>query len=156
MKSGLSYADRLTTVSPSYAEEIGSPALGFGLDGCIRARRSALVGIVNGADYAVWNPETDPLIAAQYSAEDLSGKAVCKRAVLGEYGLSDAPDRPLLGMVARLVDQKGIDLVAGALDAPAGVGLPAGHPGLGRVALRDTADRAGPRASRTDRAADRF
>ena len=117
MKSGLYYADRLTTVSPSYAEEIGSPTLGFGLDGCIRARRSALVGIVNGADYAVWNPEADPLIAAQYGAEDLSGKAACKRAVLGEYGLSGEPNIPLLGMVTRLVDQKGIDLVAGALDA---------------------------------------
>lgn len=117
MKAGLSCADRLTTVSPSYAEEIGSPALGFGLDGCIRTRRSALVGILNGADYAVWNPETDPLIAAPYSAEDLSGKLACKRALLHEYGLSDEPDMPVLGMVTRLVDQKGIDLVAGALNA---------------------------------------
>ena len=117
MKSGLYYADRLTTVSPTYAEEIGTPELGFGLDGSIRTRQAALVGILNGADYSVWNPETDPMIAARYSAEDLSGKAACKRALLQEYGLSEELDIPVIGMVTRLVDQKGVDLGVGALNA---------------------------------------
>lgn len=116
MKSGLSYADRITTVSPTYAEEIGTPALGFGLDSVIRVRQAGLVGILNGADYSVWNPETDPMIAARYSATDLSGKARCKRALLQEYGLSEDLGIPVIGMVTRLVDQKGVDLLAGALN----------------------------------------
>ena len=116
MKSGLYYADRITTVSPSYAEEIGTPALGFGLDSVIRTRQDALVGILNGADYTVWNPETDPMLVARYSAEDLSGKAACKRALLQAYGLSADLGIPVIGMVTRLVDQKGVDLLAGALN----------------------------------------
>ena len=71
MKAGLFYADRVTTVSPSYADEISTPELGFGLDGVIRARREALVGILNGADYTVWHPETDATLAARYTANNL-------------------------------------------------------------------------------------
>ena len=79
MKAGLLYADGLTTVSPSYAEEICTPDLGFRLDGVLRARRNALTGILNGADYTVWSPEHDPAIAARYDATDLTGKVACKK-----------------------------------------------------------------------------
>lgn len=114
MKAGLRYADQLTTVSPSYAEEICTPELGFGLDGVLRERRAALTGILNGADYQTWNPATDPLIAVRYDAADLSGKAICKTALLRAYGLPEEPATPLIGMISRLVDQKGVDLLAEA------------------------------------------
>jgi starch synthase len=116
MKAGLIYADGLTTVSPSYAEEICTPDLGFGLDGVLRARRNALTGILNGADYTVWSPEHDPAIAATYSAADLSGKVVCKKALLQTFSFPHDLDTPVVGMISRLVDQKGFDLVAAALD----------------------------------------
>jgi starch synthase len=116
MKAGLLYADGLTTVSPSYAEEICTPDLGFGLDGVLRARRGVLTGILNGADYTVWNPEHDPAIAAPYGAADLSGKVACKKALLQTFDFPPDLDTPVVGMISRLVDQKGFDLVAAALD----------------------------------------
>ena len=116
MKAGLLYADGLTTVSPSYAEEICTPDLGFRLDGVLRARRSALTGILNGADYAVWNPESDPAIAARYDATDLTGKVACKKSLLQTFNFPQDLDTPVIGMISRLVDQKGFDLVAAALD----------------------------------------
>jgi starch synthase len=116
MKAGLLYADGLTTVSPSYAEEICAPDLGFRLDGVLRARRSALTGILNGADYTVWSPEHDSAIAAPYSATDLSGKVACKKALLQMFDFPSDLDTPVIGMISRLVDQKGFDLVAAALD----------------------------------------
>ena len=115
-KTGLLYADALTTVSPTYAEEICTPEFGFGLDGVLRTRRDALVGILNGADYAVWNPEHDPFLAARYNAADLRGKTICKAALLRTFNLPEDLDIPLIGMISRLVDQKGIDLLAAALD----------------------------------------
>jgi starch synthase len=123
MKAGLCYAAQLTTVSPTYADEISTPEFGFGLDGAVRARRHALVGILNGADYAVWNPETDPRIEACYSAADLSGKAACKTALLRTYGLPADSHTPLIGFISRLVDQKGIDVLAGALNSLLGLNL---------------------------------
>jgi starch synthase len=116
MKAGLLCADYLTTVSPTYAEEICTPDFGSGLDGVLRTRRRALVGILNGADYEVWNPQTDPSLAAHYSAADLSGKAACKTALLRAFGLPADPATPLIGMISRLVEQKGIDLLAAALE----------------------------------------
>jgi starch synthase len=116
MKAGLYYADALTTVSPAYAEEICTPAFGQGLDGVLRERRDALVGIVNGVDYTVWNPATDAALAARFSVDDLSGKATCKRALLRQFGLVDDAESLLCGMVTRLADQKGIDLVIAALE----------------------------------------
>lgn len=116
MKTGIVYADRITAVSPTYAEEICTSELGFGLDGVLRQRRDVLVGILNGADYRAWNPETDAALAAHYSATDLSGKDACKIALLQEYGLPEELNVPLLGMVSRLVDQKGVDLVVSALE----------------------------------------
>ncbi|MGB9605741.1 MAG: glycogen synthase GlgA [Bryobacteraceae bacterium] len=111
LKGGISSSDRITTVSPTYAREIQTPELGFGLDGLLRQRSDALIGILNGADYSEWNPETDPYIAAHYSADDLSGKAVCKRDLLAEFGLPAEPERPVIGMVSRLDSQKGFDLI---------------------------------------------
>jgi starch synthase len=113
LKGGISFADALTTVSPTYAREIQTPELGFGLDGTLRSRAGVLTGILNGVDYEEWSPGTDAFIPASYSAGDLSGKAVCKRDLLREFGLPEAAmDRPLVGMVSRFTPQKGIGLVA--------------------------------------------
>jgi starch synthase len=112
IKGGIALADALNTVSPTYAREIQTPEYGFGLDGALRARTDALTGILNGIDYRTWNPETDPLIPARYSAEDLSGKRACKEGLLAEFGLPrDAMERPLIGTVSRLTRQKGADLL---------------------------------------------
>lgn len=116
MKAGLYYADFLTTVSPTYAEEICTPEYGYGLDGVLRERRQALVGIVNGADYDIWNPATDPTLVANYSLDDPNGKARCKLALLRKFGMLEDLDLPVFGMVTRFADQKGIDLVAEALE----------------------------------------
>jgi starch synthase len=116
IKSGISFASALNTVSPTYAREIQTHELGFGLDGALRARSAVLSGILNGVDYREWNPESDPLIPARYSAQDLNGKAVCKEHLLREFGLpAEAVDRPLIGIVSRLTLQKGVDLVADAV-----------------------------------------
>ena len=122
MKAGLLYADYLTTVSPSYAAEICTPEFGFGLDGVLNMRRSALQGILNGADYNVWNPETDAAIAAPYTASALQGKTACKAALLRTYDLPEDLETPLIGMISRLVDQKGVDILAAALERLLGMG----------------------------------
>ncbi|MEX2261331.1 MAG: glycogen synthase GlgA [Bryobacteraceae bacterium] len=121
LKGGLKYSDALTTVSKAYAREIQTSRYGFGLDGVLRARARVLTGILNGADYSEWNPETDRWIAANYSADDLSGKRACKRDLLAEFGLPEtAMEQPVLGVVARLTSQKGADLIAEvAPDLPA-------------------------------------
>jgi starch synthase len=112
MKAGIAYSDALSTVSPTYAREIQTPEYGFGLDGLLRSRSDVLSGIVNGVDYTKWNPETDPYLAANYSAADLSGKMKCKQALLREFGFATAQSCPLIGIVTRLVSQKGADLIA--------------------------------------------
>ena len=113
LKSGIAFADALTTVSPTYAREIQTAEFGFGLDGALRARAGALTGILNGVDYDEWNPETDRHISTHYSERDLSGKAACKRALLQEMGLlAEAMERPLFGIVSRFTGQKGTELVA--------------------------------------------
>jgi len=114
LKGGIATADWLTTVSPTYAREIQTPEGGFGLDGILRHRGGVLTGILNGVDYEEWNPETDPFLPARYSAQDLSGKRVCKKALLEEFGLDSGNlDRPLIGIVSRFAPQKGFDLIAG-------------------------------------------
>ncbi len=122
LKAGINFADALTTVSPTYAEEIQRPEYGYGFDGVIRARRQILTGILNGIDTDEWDPSRDKYLPAPYAAEDHSGKAAAKRALLDLFGLpsdADALARPLIGMVSRLVDQKGLDLVeAAARDLP--------------------------------------
>jgi starch synthase len=115
-KAALAHATLLTTVSPTYALEIQTPAYGCGLDGVLRGRSSDLVGIVNGIDPEEWNPATDPHLPAHFHAGNLRGKAVCKAELQKEAGLPVRPEVPLLGLVARLVLQKGIDVLAQALD----------------------------------------
>lgn len=115
LKTGLLYADLLTTVSPTYAREIQGSEYGMGLDDVLRARSGALIGILNGVDDAEWNPETDPLIPRNFSPRKLSGKKFCKQQLQKELGLNVDDKRPLLGIVSRLVSQKGFDLLEGAL-----------------------------------------
>lgn len=111
LKAGIACASAVTTVSPTYAEEITTPAFGMGLEGLISARKDVLHGIVNGIDTDVWNPETDPLLAAPFSAKNLKGRAENRAAVEARFGLH-ADDSPLFVLVSRLTWQKGIDLLA--------------------------------------------
>jgi starch synthase len=114
LKQGILTADAVTSVSPTYAREIQTPERGARLEGVLSGRGEGLVGIVNGVDYAVWNPATDPAIASRYDAEDFSSKARCKGALQRELGLPLEPDAPLVASVGRMVQQKGTDLIAGA------------------------------------------
>jgi starch synthase len=116
LKGGIVFADAITTVSPTYAKEIQTPEQGFGLDGIFREGAAKLVGILNGVDYDVWNPETDPAIAKNYSLNDPSGKRMCKIELQQNFCLSQNPDIPVLGMVSRLTAQKGVDLLETAID----------------------------------------
>ena len=115
LKGGINDADVITTVSPRYAEEIQMSELGFGFDGILRRRADRLVGILNGIDSDRWDPERDPTLPRTYGRSDLSGKRASKELVLAEYGLPHDPgslSRPLIGMISRMVDQKGFDLIA--------------------------------------------
>ncbi|MDP9034749.1 MAG: glycogen synthase GlgA [Myxococcota bacterium] len=116
LKGGLFHATKLTTVSPRYAEEIRTAHGGAGLDHVARFRGADLVGILNGIDEDVWNPAADPAIAAPFTADDLRGKAACKRELQREMGLAEHPDVPLVGVVSRLSGQKGTDLILAALN----------------------------------------
>lgn len=111
LKGGLTYTDMATTVSPSHSFELRTEAGGFGLHHTFLDLHDRLVGILNGIDYDIWNPATDPDLPVNYSVEDMSGKAECKAALQREYGLPEDPDALVIGMVARLVAQKGIDLL---------------------------------------------
>ncbi|MDO5111952.1 MAG: glycogen synthase GlgA [Clostridia bacterium] len=111
LKAGIVYADWITTVSPTYSNEIRSAYYGETLDGLLRMRESTLSGILNGIDVDTWNPATDLHIAKQYSPEDISGKSVCKEALQREFNLDGDANTPLVAMVTRMTDQKGLDLV---------------------------------------------
>jgi starch synthase len=111
LKAGVIAADAISTVSPRYAQEIQTPEQGYGLDWLMRARGDRLAGITNGVDYEIWNPETDPNIAANFSADDLSGKKECKLDLLRRFGLPEEPERPIIAIISRLVSQKGYDLI---------------------------------------------
>jgi starch synthase len=115
MKAGLYHATKLTTVSPTYADEIKTPAGGWGLDPVLRFRAGDLVGILNGIDTGAWNPATDKFIPAHYTAENLTGKAACKAALQAKLGLAIDPHIAVFGVVARFANQKGLDLLAEAL-----------------------------------------
>ncbi|MBN1335674.1 MAG: glycogen synthase GlgA [Deltaproteobacteria bacterium] len=119
LKAGIVSADAITTVSPTYAREILEPGQGMGMEGTLRYRSGRLQGILNGLDTAVWDPSTDPALPARYHPGDMSGKSACRRALIEALGLDgQVLDRgPLFGMTTRLTEQKGIDLVLGALDA---------------------------------------
>ncbi len=123
LKAGIVFADKLTTVSQKYSQEIQTPEFGFGLEGVLRKRSRDLVGIMNGVDYSMWDPLTDTRIAANYSAENLEGKRLCKRDVLREFGIEDSSARPLIGMISRLADQKGFDLLTLTADTIVADGL---------------------------------
>jgi starch synthase len=116
LKAGLVFSDAISTVSPRYANEIQTPEFGEKFDGLLRARRNDLFGILNGVDYDEWNPETDKLIAGNYSADDLTGKVTCKRDLLRAFELPEDLDRPLIGCISRLSDQKGFDLILSISD----------------------------------------
>jgi len=115
MKAGLHYADRITTVSPSYAKEIQTPEYGCGMEGMLLSRAGALSGILNGIDRTIWNPRHDPHLAAHYDMTEMTGKAECKRALCAELGLNCKPSELLFGVVSRLTDQKGLDLLLAVL-----------------------------------------
>jgi starch synthase len=119
LKGGINFSEKVTTVSPGYAREIVQPELGFGFEGVLSRRSGDLVGILNGIDTARWNPTTDPYVAASFSADDLAGKREAKRALLAAAGLASddaAMAKPVIGLVSRLTDQKGFDLIAAAAD----------------------------------------
>ena len=115
LKAGLVYADRITTVSPTYARELMSPEFGFGFEGIVASRRDRLSGILNGVDCDTWNPATDPYLEARYDAGDLTPRRENRRALIERFGLSLADDAPLYCVVSRLTGQKGIDLLIGCL-----------------------------------------
>lgn len=118
LKGGMVYADAITTVSPMYAREIQTPYFGCGLQGVLAQRSRRLHGIVNGVDYDTWNPASDSFVPAKYTVANVQqGKAACKRALQTHFGLPDKPRTPLMGIVTRLVDQKGLDLVIPAMTA---------------------------------------
>ncbi|MCS6774200.1 MAG: glycogen synthase GlgA, partial [Thermoflexales bacterium] len=116
LKGGIVYADMVTTVSPTYARETRTPELGYGMAPYLNNKGDRYVGILNGCDYAVWNPETDPLIPARYSAADLSGKRICKRALQERMNLELLDDAPIIGVVSRFVAQKGLHLLAQCIE----------------------------------------
>jgi starch synthase len=119
LKGGINNADAITTVSPRYAEEIQTPQAGSGFDGIIRARRNRLTGILNGIDVTEWDPLRDRFLPAAYGPGNLSGKSASKRELLSRYGLPATAEllaQPLVGMVSRMVDQKGLDLIAALAD----------------------------------------
>jgi starch synthase len=143
LKAGLFYSDRLTTVSPTYAREIQTLAQGGGLDGLLRFRTHDLSGILNGVDYTVWNPATDSLLAQHYTAARPSGKHACKAALQKRFGLAEKSDALLFGVVSRLTEQKGLDLLLATVPeiikhggqlVVFGTGDPALETGLQRVA----------------------
>jgi starch synthase len=117
MKAGIVYADVINTVSQKYSEEIQTPEYGYGLEGILRKRKDDLYGILNGVDYQDWDPSHDPYLVTRYNAQDLSGKKECKRDLLKEFHLPPSLENlPLLGMISRLTDQKGFDLLAEILE----------------------------------------
>ena len=137
MKSGLFYADRISTVSPTYAREIQTPQYGHGMDGLLYSRAGAVGGILNGIDGAEWNPRTDRTLAANFDVADRAGKAACKRALITQMGLSGTCSGPLIGVVSRMTAQKGLDLLLEALPLLIAGGAQVAVLGSGEPALED-------------------
>ncbi len=133
LKAGVRHADRITTVSPTYAQEICTPEWGMGLDGLLRGRSDVLSGILNGIDAEVWDPATDTCLTAPFSPGDVSARAVNKAAIQKRFGLKVDPDAPLLAVISRLTWQKGLDLLLAALPAATALGA--------QVAILGTGDR---------------
>jgi starch synthase len=137
LKAGILYATAVSTVSPRYSREIQTPEFGFGMDGLLRSRAGVLSGILNGVDYADWDPATDRLIPANYAPRDLKGKALSKAGLLGLFKLEGAEDTPVAGMVTRLAGQKGVDIVCDALDEVFRLGLTIVILGTGDQKIQD-------------------
>jgi starch synthase len=126
LKGGIIFADQLTTVSPTYAREIQTPEFGYGLDGVLKDQAPKLTGILNGVDYAQWNPVDDPHLPVHYTPDKLAGKVTCKKDLLKRCGLSpDLMEKPLLGVISRLAGQKGVDILSQVVERmmAKGVGL---------------------------------
>lgn len=137
LKAGILYATAVSTVSPRYAREIQTPEFGCGLDGLLRSRAGVLHGIMNGVDYASWDPAGDTLIPAPFAAADLSGKKTCREGLLRTFGLEAGPDVPVIGMVSRLAGQKGLDIVCAALPELFALDLRLVILGTGDVMIQD-------------------
>ena len=143
MKAAIRFADRITTVSPTYANEILTPEYGETLDLDLRLRAGDLRGILNGISNKLYDPATDPAIAAHYSKDDPSGKQTCKLALLRELGLEEDPSRPLFAVISRLTDQKGVDLISGLLPRLLREGAQAVILGMGEKQYEDFFGRLG-------------
>ncbi|MCB1196115.1 glycogen synthase GlgA [bacterium] len=117
MKAGIVFSDVVNTVSKKYSKEIQTEEFGCGLEGVLQNRQNDLYGIVNGVDYSQWNPESDKLIKSNFSSSDLNGKKVCREDLLQEFGLKNKPSAPIIGIISRLADQKGFDLLAEQINA---------------------------------------
>ncbi len=137
LKSALYFADRITTVSPTYASEILEPDGGLGFEGLLRARADVVSGVLNGVDVDVWDPQTDPRLAARFSAQDLSGRRVNKQALFARFGLDPAGDPLTFGVVSRLSSQKGLDLLADAVPVLIGLGASLALLGAGEAWLEE-------------------
>ncbi len=156
LKGGLQFADRITTVSPSYAEEIQREPLGMGLQGLLSQRKDVLTGILNGIDTDAWDPESDPYIERYYNASRLAAKQDNKRALQLRMGLRDEPEIPLFGTVSRLTQQKGHDVLADiAIELLEAAGTTGGA-GLRRRAVATAFPGTGPVAPGQDCRADRL
>ena len=137
LKAGIVWSDAITTVSPTYAREIQTPEYGAGLDGVLRDRAAKISGILNGVDYAEWSPDIDPYLNVPYSAQDLSGKRLAKRALLKEIGLPLNEARPLIGIVSRFAGQKGFDLLEEIVPDLAGMDLAMAVLGSGEAPIEE-------------------
>jgi starch synthase len=137
MKAGISFASTITAVSPTYAKEIQTAEFGYGLEGILKDRSSDTVGILNGADYTVWNPETDKLIPANYSAGRPEGKVACRKHLIERLDLEVGDDVPLIGLVSRLVGQKGFDILTEDFDRIMDLDIAIVILGLGDKAYHD-------------------
>ena len=135
LKAALFFADRITTVSPTYAREIQTPAYGMGLEGLLRARADRLIGIVNGIDEAVWDPQTDPYLPQRYSTKTIAARALNKAHLQRQFGLVEDPEALLFAVVSRLAWQKGMDLLLAALPTVTGLGAQLAVLGTGDEAL---------------------
>jgi starch synthase len=138
LKAGILYSTAVSTVSPRYSREIQMPEFGCGLDGLLRSRSRVLFGLLNGVDYAAWDPATDTLIPAPFNSSDLTGKKICKMELLKAFGLSGGGGDPVVGIVSRLAGQKGLDIVCDALPSLFALGVRLIILGMGEAKIQDS------------------
>jgi len=138
LKAGILYSTAVSTVSPRYSREIQTPEFGCGLDGLLRSRSRVLFGLLNGVDYAAWNPATDTLIPAPFNSSDLTGKKICKMELLKTFSLTGGGWTPVVGIVSRLAGQKGLDIVCDALPALFALGVRLIILGTGEAKIQDS------------------